>query len=271
MSWYMVWPGGHGGYMWPGRHIMVYVMAWQVWHCLWNGLAGMAWYLIWPGVHGVVYGVTWVDMVWEGMSWYMLWSDGHMVWPDGHGMVYGMAWLAWHSIWYGLAGNGMIYGMTWRAMAWYMVWGGRQDGIWYGLACIALCMVWPDGHGMVYVMAWRAWHGMWYGLAGITWYILWPCGYAMVYGMAWRAWHGIWYGLTGIAWYMVFHSGAHYVYVATLTEVVHSLRLRLRKPKVLLPFMTTLFICWSQFSLLSRVTPRYLLESSVSRLCPWIW
>ena len=45
-------------------------------------------------------------------------------------------------------------------------------------------MVWPDGHGIVYVMAWWAGHGMWYSLAGITWYILWPGEYVMVYGMA---------------------------------------------------------------------------------------
>ena len=70
----------------------------------------------------------------------------------------------------------MVYGMTWWAMA--------KHGIWYCLACMTLCMVWHDRHGMVNVLAWRAWHGMWYGLVGITWCILWPGGHGMVYGMA---------------------------------------------------------------------------------------
>ena len=35
------------------------------------------------------------------------WRTSHlvyMVWPDGHGMLYDMVWLAYHGIWYGLAG-----------------------------------------------------------------------------------------------------------------------------------------------------------------------
>ena len=46
-----------------------------------------------------------------------------------------------------------------------IAWQARH-GIWYGLACMALNSVWPDGHGMVYVMAWYmlrpGGHGMWY-------------------------------------------------------------------------------------------------------------
>ena len=59
----------------------------------------------------------------------------------------------------------MVYGMTWRAMAWHMVWPGRQ--------------------GMVYNMAWRAWHCTWYGLTGMAWYMLWPGGHGMVCDMVW--------------------------------------------------------------------------------------
>ena len=68
MTWYMVWPTGHGMVfdmawrawqdIWYG-HIMVYGMVWEAWHCLLNGLTCMAWYLVWPGV---VYSITWVDM-----------------------------------------------------------------------------------------------------------------------------------------------------------------------------------------------------------------
>ena len=47
----------------------------------------------------------------------------------------------------------MVHVMAWQA----------RHGIWYGLVCMTLYMVWPDGHGMVYVMAWPAWHGIWYG------------------------------------------------------------------------------------------------------------
>ena len=58
---------------------------------------------------------------------------------------------------------------------------------------MALFVVWPDGHGMVYGMAWRAWHSIWYGLKmhGIAWFMVWPCGPRMLYSMAWRASHGI--------------------------------------------------------------------------------
>ena len=68
---------------------------------------------------------------------------------------------------------------------------------------MALYMVRPDGHGVLYVLAWRAWHGMWYGLTGITWYILWPGGYCMV----WPDGHGMVYVMAcghgmicGMAW-----------------------------------------------------------------------
>ena len=55
-------------------------------------------------------------------------------------------------------------------------------------------MVWPGGHGIVYVMAWRAWHGKRYGLAGMAKYMVWPDD-------------GIWYSLAGMAWYMVWPGG----------------------------------------------------------------
>ena len=92
-------------------------------------------------------------------------------------MVYGMAWLAWHGIWYGLAGkaygltrHGVVYGIPWRAwhgirfgivgMAWYMI---RHGGnrIWY--------MVWPGGHGMLNGMVLWEYHGIWYGMAWREW------------------------------------------------------------------------------------------------------
>ena len=67
-----------------------------------------------------------------------------MVWPGGHNIGTG----------YGLARHGKVYCMAWQCMAW--------------------CMIWPGGHGMIYGMAWRPWHGICYGLVGITWYMLWP-------------------------------------------------------------------------------------------------
>ena len=60
--WYIVWPGGHAGYMVrPSGHGM------------WNGLVCMAWYMVWPGRDRMVYG--------QRYSW-----QACMV----HGMVYGM-------------------------------------------------------------------------------------------------------------------------------------------------------------------------------------
>ena len=35
-----------------------------------------------------------------------------MVWPGRNGIVLGMALHAWHGIWYGLGGHGMVYGIT---------------------------------------------------------------------------------------------------------------------------------------------------------------
>ena len=40
----------------PGRHDMVYGMAWRV----------IAWYIVWPGRHGMVY-----DKAWQVMAWYV--------------------------------------------------------------------------------------------------------------------------------------------------------------------------------------------------------
>ena len=60
-------------------------------------------------------------------------------------------------VWPGMQGNvfGIVNGLAWRA----------RHGIWYGLAGHEWCLVWPDGHGMIYCVAWRTSHGMWYGLA----------------------------------------------------------------------------------------------------------
>ena len=116
----MVWPGGNG----------MVLMAWQTWHCIWYGLAGMAWYMLWPG------------RAWRGI-WYYL---------GRHGIVYGMAWWAWYGICYGL--TGIWYGLA--DMAWYMVLAGGHD--------IVYCMAWRV---MVWLMVWPGgqWHGLWYGLA----------------------------------------------------------------------------------------------------------
>ena len=74
-------------------------------------------------------------------------------------------------------------------------------------------IIWPGGHGMVYVAAWRgmvcyvlagmALHGIWYGLVGsMAWYMVWPGGHGMGKGMAWGAWHSIWYDLEGMSWFI---------------------------------------------------------------------
>ena len=75
--------------------------------------------------------------------------------------------------------------MAWRA----------SHGVWYGLAGLALYIVWSGGHCMV----------LWYVLA---WDMVWPCGHRMVqygghrmvYGIAWRASHGmlLWPGRQGM-------------------------------------------------------------------------
>ena len=72
------------------------------------------------------------------------------------------------------------------------VWYGLVSTGWYGLAGKERCMVWPDGHGIVYSMAWRPWHDICYGLAGSTWYMVWHSRHRMTYGMAWR----------GMLWYV---------------------------------------------------------------------
>ena len=58
-------------------------------------------------------------------------------------------------------------------MAWH--------GIWYDLAGMVRCMVWPGGHGICYGLA-R--HGIWYGLAGKAWEKVWPGRHGIAYGMA---------------------------------------------------------------------------------------
>ena len=94
--------------------------------------------------------------------------------------------LTWHGIWYDLAG-----------MVRCMVWPGGNGMVyvisWRGMAWYMIC---PGWHGMVYGMAWWALHSMWYILMCMTWYIVWPGGHGMGKGMARRAWHCVWYGLT---------------------------------------------------------------------------
>ena len=53
----------------PGRHSMVYGMAWR----------GIAWYIVWPGGHGMVY-----NKAWRGMAWYvgmLMWNSCFMALP----------------------------------------------------------------------------------------------------------------------------------------------------------------------------------------------
>ena len=73
-------------------------------------------------------------------------------------------------------------------MAW-QIW----HGIWYDLAGMALFMVWPGGHEMIFGMA----------REGMAWYIAWPVWHDMVYGMAWRVM--TFYGMTwrSMTWYLV--------------------------------------------------------------------
>ena len=80
-------------------------------------------------------------------------------------MVYGMAWQ-----------TRMVYSMAWQALHGIMVWPGLAwHGIWYGVAGIAWYMVWPGGHHMVYGSARHgACHSIWYGLAGMAWCMVWP-------------------------------------------------------------------------------------------------
>ena len=100
----------------------------------------------------------------------------------------------------------MAFSMAYRA--WH--------GIWCGLACLSVYMVWPCGHGMTYAIAWLVWHGTWYCLAGLAWYMVYPtlwhgiwyclARFRMVYGVAWQddmyilrlGGHGIWCGLAGM-------------------------------------------------------------------------
>ena len=77
----------------------------------------------------------------------------HIVWPGGH-------------IGNGLTTHSMVYCMAWQ--------------------CMALCIIWPDGHGMIHGMAWWPWLGI-------------------CYGLAWQASHGILYGLASMSWYVESH------------------------------------------------------------------
>jgi hypothetical protein len=59
------------------------------------------------------------------------------------------------------------------------------------------------------------------------------------------------------------------VYAANFTGLVQSSRLRRINPNVLLPLPIVLSMCLSQVRLLEMVTPRYLLASTVSNVCPY--
>ena len=58
------------------------------------------------------------------------------------------------------------------------------------------------------------------------------------------------------------------VYASDFTGFVQSLRFRRINPSILFPLQTMLSVCLSQDKLLSIVTPRYLLDSTLSRVCP---
>jgi hypothetical protein len=58
------------------------------------------------------------------------------------------------------------------------------------------------------------------------------------------------------------------VYAADFTGLVQSFKLRLINPNVLLSLPIVLSMCLSQVRLLEMVTPRYLLASTVSNVCP---
>ena len=56
--------------------------------------------------------------------------------------------------------------------------------------------------------------------------------------------------------------------MAAFTCVVQSLKFLRRKPSVLFHFPVTFSVCLVQVKLLEIVTPRYLLSSTVSSVCP---
>ena len=59
------------------------------------------------------------------------------------------------------------------------------------------------------------------------------------------------------------------VYAADFTGLVQSFKLRRINPHVLLPLPIVLSMCLSHVRLLEMVTPRYLLASTVSNVCPY--
>ena len=74
-AWHSIWYGlaGKESYMvWPGKHVMVYGMAWRAaLHGVWYGLAGLAWYIVWPGGHRMV--------LWYILAWDIVWPYGHRI------------------------------------------------------------------------------------------------------------------------------------------------------------------------------------------------
>ena len=56
--------------------------------------------------------------------------------------------------------------------------------------------------------------------------------------------------------------------MAAFTCVMQSLKFLCRKPSVLFPFPVTFSVCLVQVRLFEIVTPRYLLSSTVSSVCP---
>ena len=60
------------------------------------------------------------------------------------------------------------------------------------------------------------------------------------------------------------------VYTAVFTEVEQSLRFRRTNPRVLLALFTVSSMCFLQVRSSLMVTPKYLLLSTTSSVCPWI-
>jgi hypothetical protein len=56
--------------------------------------------------------------------------------------------------------------------------------------------------------------------------------------------------------------------IVSLTVLVQSFKFLLINPRVLFPLAATLSTCLSQDKLLVKVTPRYLLESTISSVWP---
>ena len=77
-------------------------------HSIWYGLAGMTWYMVWPTGHGMVFGMAWEAMAWymvlPGYTWYDIWyglGPWHGICYGMTGIWYGLAHMAWYMVWPG--------------------------------------------------------------------------------------------------------------------------------------------------------------------------